>query len=122
MRVVLKNEPGLLRATLDGDALEHQSGATVTDEVLRALGQGDTLLLVFDSVKSIDSAGVGALVTILKSVRRLGGRMALVGVGPQVLTVLKIIRLTTVFEIFEDEPSALAALAQSASPSQTPAI
>jgi ABC-type transporter Mla MlaB component len=75
-----------------------------------ALPPGVHLVLDFGTIQTIDSAGVGALVAILKAVRKIGGRMVLIGIHPQVLSVLKTIRLTTVFEIHADEAAALAAL------------
>ena len=115
MRVFFKSEPPVLHAALaEGDSLDHLTAPFVRDEVTSRLVQDGVLLLDFGPVRSIDSAGVGALVAMLKSVRKVNGRMALVGIKPSVLSVLEIIRLTTVFEIFPDEKAALAALVPAA--------
>ena len=111
MKVLFKSEPPVLHAALaEGDSLDHLTAPFVRDEVKNRLAHDAVLILDFGPVRSIDSAGVGALVAMLKSVRKVNGRMALVGIKPSVLSVLEIIRLTTVFEIFPDEKAALAAL------------
>lgn len=119
MKVLIQSDAHVVRATLEGDVLDQRNAAFVRDEVTKRLGQGTLLLLFLGSIRSIDSAGVGALVTILKTVRRHGGRMVLLEVRPQILSVFKIIRLTTVFEIFPDEKAALAAIATTPVPTRS---
>ena len=111
MRVLHESSPQRLKVTLAAsEALDHTNAMICREEIVRALVPGGSLLLDFGTVLSIDSAGVGALVAILKAVRRSGGRMALIGLQPQVMSVLRTTRLTTVFEIQRDETAALASL------------
>lgn len=109
MRVIREASPKRLKATLAAsESLDHTNAMSCREEIVGALVPGGRLVLDLGTVQSVDSAGVGALVAILKAVRRTGGRMALIGLEPQVLSILRTIRLTTVFEIQPDEPSALA--------------
>jgi len=111
MRVVVQATEARVKATLAAaDTLDHSNAVVCREDVVAALVPGGRLLLEFGEVQSIDSAGVGALVAVLKAVRRTGGRMVLIGVPAQVMSVLKTIRLTTVFEIHDDEAAAMAAL------------
>jgi len=111
MRVLRETSAQRLKVTLAGvDNLDHTNAMFCREEVVGALAPGGRLVFDFGTVQTIDSAGVGALVAVLKAVRRCGGRMILIGVHPQVMSVLKTIRLTTVFEIQPDEAAALASL------------
>jgi anti-sigma B factor antagonist len=120
MKVLLNSDAHVVRATLsEGEALDQRNASFVRDEITKRLVPGGVLLVSLDSIRSVDSAGVGALVTLLKTVRRQGGRMALLEVRPQILSVLEIIRLNTIFEIFPDEKAALAAFASTRTPTTT---
>ena len=111
MKIVFENSEKRLKATLMAtEMLDHSNAMICREDTVAALVPGGRLVLDFGSVQSIDSAGVGALVAVLKAVRRTGGRMILICVPPQVMSVLKTIRLTTVFEIQDDEAAAMAAL------------
>ena len=110
MKVHVESSPHLVKATLGGtETLDHVNAQIAREQVVAVVRPAGRLILDFGTIRSIDSAGVGALVAVLKAVRKTGGRMALIGLHPQVMSVLKTIRLTTVFEIHPDEAAALAA-------------
>lgn len=54
-------------------------------------------------LRLIDSSGVGALVSLYKRIRALGGRVHFVGVTGQPLVVFKLLRLDVVFELPPEE-------------------
>jgi len=60
-------------------------------------------------VEFIDSYGIGELARTYSVVRRAGGEMKLAGVNDNVLAVLRISRMTSVFEIHAEEGAALRA-------------
>jgi anti-sigma B factor antagonist len=57
----------------------------------------------------VDSSGLGQMLAIWTSINTKGGHMTLLRPSPRVRTLLELTRLGTVFEIFEDEDSAVAA-------------
>ena len=59
----------------------------------------------------ISSAGIGVLVGTLNQVRELGGAMLIVHLPPKIERVLDMLDILDLFEVFTDEPSALARLA-----------
>lgn len=83
-------------------------------EVLRGLvhelaGQGyKKMLLNLADVRYVDSAGVGELMSCFTSVRGKGGVLKLMNLTKNVRNLLEITKLYTVFEVTEDEPSAIA--------------
>lgn len=80
----------------------------IRDAVQVALGGGARdILLNLKNVTTIDSAGVGELVSAYTSVAHRGGKLKLVGLPPKVNDILQITQLITVFEVYDDEPSAV---------------
>jgi len=80
----------------------------IRDAVQVALGGGARdILLNLQQVATIDSAGVGELVSAYTSVAHRGGKMKLVGLPPKVNDILQITQLITVFEIYDTEPEAV---------------
>jgi len=81
----------------------------IKDAVHVALGGGARdILLKLQGVTTIDSAGVGELVSAYTSVAHRGGKLKLVGLPPKVNDILQITQLITVFEVYDDEASAVA--------------
>jgi anti-anti-sigma factor len=112
MKISVVERSGVVRvAAEDADALVRHNAGEFRDGVLEYLTHGQALLISCSWMKSIDSAGVGAIVTIFKTAQRGKRRMVLADVQPQVLSIFKTIRLTSVLEIFDSEAAAFAALA-----------
>jgi len=64
-------------------------------------------VLNLTGVDYIDSSGLGQLVSIWSSVRNRNGHMTLLNPSKRVLRLFEITRLTTVFEICDQEADAL---------------
>ena len=60
------------------------------------------------AVQYIDSSGVASLVEGLKASRDVGSRFVLCGLNTKVKDVLRLSRLTTIFEVVDSEEQALA--------------
>ncbi len=58
------------------------------------------IVLDLENVTRIDSGGLGTLVALYTSARKMGGDIKLANFGNHVKEVLQITRLVTVFEIF----------------------
>ncbi|MEW6567470.1 MAG: STAS domain-containing protein [Chloroflexota bacterium] len=89
-----------------------QVDADTTPELKRLLKQlvdeGVRVLVVdLDRVDFIDSSGLSALVSGLKSVRQRGGSLNLCRVHPQALTALRLTMLDRVFSIYPSVEEAL---------------
>lgn len=63
-------------------------------------------------VELIDSYGIGELARCYSTVRQTGGDMKLACLNAKVFRVLEISRLTTIFEIHDEETAALQAFGQ----------
>jgi anti-sigma B factor antagonist len=89
----------------------------VGDEILRGvvnelLAEGwKKILLNLSMVKTIDSAGVGELVSSLRVARKLGSSLKLLNLHEHVRKSLHLSALLPVFEVYDDEGVALAGFA-----------
>jgi anti-sigma B factor antagonist len=66
------------------------------------------ILLNLRDVRHIDSAGVGELMSCYTSVRNHGGQLKLMNLSKNVHNLLQITKLYTIFEVAEDEATAVA--------------
>ncbi len=60
------------------------------------------LIIQLDQVRFIDSSGLGALLAGFKNAQRKAGKLLLVNIQPQVLSMFELTRLNRVFEIYAD--------------------
>ncbi len=76
------------------------------------LGGGDSRLVIsVAEVPMIDSSGIGVLVRSLTTAKQKGGSLKLVNPSKLALQTLRIVGLVNLFEIFDDEESAIASYA-----------
>jgi anti-sigma B factor antagonist len=88
---------------------------TVGDEVSRFRDQLQKLInsghrnivLQMENVDYIDSTGLGALVMAYTSMQRAGGKIKLLNLSRRGIELLVMTKLTTIFEVFNDEQSAI---------------
>jgi anti-sigma B factor antagonist len=77
--------------------------------VLGLLNEGYKSIVVnLRDVRHIDSAGVGELMSCYTSARNQGGQLKLMNLNKHVHNLLQITKLVTIFEIAEDEATAIA--------------
>ena len=65
------------------------------------------IILDLANVQYIDSSGLGALVIGHSQAKKAGGALKLLNVSKRSAQLLILTKLSTVFEIFDDEPAAL---------------
>lgn len=84
-------------------------GASTFRDTIRDLAtKGDKKLLVnLSDVSYIDSSGIGEMVSGFTTVTNHGGQLKLLGLTKRVKDLLQITKLYTVFEVFEDEATAV---------------
>jgi anti-sigma B factor antagonist len=88
-------------------------GSVVLRDTIRDLvGKGQKkILLNLGDVTYIDSSGIGELVSAFTAVRREGGELKLLNLTKKVHDLLQITKLYTVFDIKDDEATAIKAFA-----------
>jgi anti-sigma B factor antagonist len=88
-------------------------GASLFRDTVRDLAtKGNKKLLVnLNDVSYIDSSGIGEMVSGFTTVTNHGGQLKLLGLSKRVKDLLQITKLYTVFEVFDDEASAVRSFA-----------
>ncbi len=73
------------------------------DQINRGIEQGaNTILVDLKEVTFMDSSGLGALVTALKTVQSMGGKLCVCSVNEQVKILFELTSMDRVFDIFRD--------------------
>ncbi len=86
-----------------------EGSVALRSTIRRVLGEGKTkLILNLGQVGYIDSSGIGELVSSFTAVNNEGGTLKLLNLTEKLQDLLAITKLLTVFDVFEDEASALA--------------
>jgi anti-sigma B factor antagonist len=87
--------------------------AAFRDSVRERLAQGKkNILLNLGEVPYIDSTGIGELVSAFTAARREGGDMKLLNLTKKVRDTVEIVKLGSIFELFNDEAAALKSFTQ----------
>ena len=79
------------------------------DTILGLLDRGEKNILIdLGRVPMLDSSGIGALIRCYNAVRQAGGKYKLLSPSKFVRRTLEVVRLESLFEIYEDEQTAAA--------------
>lgn len=89
---------------------EHEARIIQTEALAAAQAGKWKLVMDMSEVRFLTSAGLGALVTLEKNCRSGGGKMAVFGLAPDILGLLKVTRLDKVFRIMPDQAEAVLAV------------
>jgi anti-sigma B factor antagonist len=106
----------ITNSRIDGVIVVHLSGAIFFDEestflrvqVKDLLDKSRQIVLDLGNVTRIDSSGLGTLVALYASARKVGGDIKLANLGNHIKEALRITRLVTVFDIFDRTEDAVA--------------
>lgn len=110
LHITQRSAAGVIVFELHG-RLVFEDGDEIFRECVASLIKTGPLALLVDlrDVSYMDSAGIGALVEGYLRLSRRGGQLKLLCPSACARKVLDITRLSTVLEIYEDEPAALRA-------------
>jgi anti-sigma B factor antagonist len=87
-----------------------EGSIVLRDIVKDLLGKGNKkILLNLGDVNYIDSSGIGELVSAFTTVKNQGGELKLLNLTKKVHDLLQITKLYTVFDVRDDEASAIKA-------------
>lgn len=89
-----------------------EGSSNLRDTIRELVAKGSKkVLLNLGEVSYIDSSGIGELVSAFTSVTNGGGQLRLLNLTKKVTDLLQITKLYTVFEIFDDEATAVRSFA-----------
>lgn len=95
---------------LDGKITIGEGSIALRSAVRRLAEEGKKkILLNLAGVGYVDSSGIGELVSSFSSVSREGGQLKLLNLTQKIRDLLAITKLLTVFDVYDDESSAVSA-------------
>jgi anti-sigma B factor antagonist len=112
MKINTRNRDGVTILDLKGKITIGVGDVALRQAVQEALNSGTTKLLVnMGDVSTIDSSGVGELVSAYTTVTNRGGKLKLANIPDKVSDILTITQLITVFDVYENEDEAVRSFA-----------
>ena len=110
MKVATRQVDGVTILDLSGRITLGEGSVTLRDAVHDVLAKGSKkILLNLGDISYIDSSGIGELVSAFTSVKNQGGELKLLNLTKKVHDLLQITKLYTVFDIWDNETSAITA-------------
>ena len=110
MKVTTRQVDGVMVLDLSGRITLGEGSVTLRDAIHDALAKGSKkILLNLGNISYIDSSGIGELVSAFTSVKNAGGDLKLLNLTKKVHDLLQITKLYTVFDIWDNETSAITA-------------
>ena len=109
MKIDARHEQGVTILDPKGKITIGVGDVALRNSVAEALEAGARNLLVnLGGVTTIDSSGIGELVSAYTTVTNRGGKLKLENLPPKVTDILQITQLISVFEVHDNEQEALA--------------
>jgi anti-sigma B factor antagonist len=88
--------------------LDAAAASSFKGRMVDFINQGHaTVVLDLTQVEFVDSSGLTAIVSTLKSLGLSGGEMVVCGVGPNLQSLFKLTKLDRVFKVFDGEKQAV---------------
>jgi anti-sigma B factor antagonist len=113
MKASTRQVDGVTILDLSGRITLGEGSVQLRDAVRDLLSKGSKkILLNLGDVNYIDSSGIGELVSAYTTVRNQSGDLKLLNLTKKVHDLLQITKLYTVFDIKDDEASAVASFAR----------
>lgn len=112
MKITIENIDGVTVIASLPPFLDASNAMDFKAEVGTIIGSSTRILFDMSTVKFIDSAGCGALITAMRLIRSSGETLKLCSVQDQVRTVFELVRMHKVLEIYTTRQEALLSYAR----------
>lgn len=108
MNINVTSETTATVLRLEGAFISEHDQVALRDHVVRLIGNNITQLVIdLSGVDYINSCGLGALVSILAKLRKVGGDLRIANLRANVAKVVTLTGLDVLFEVHPDVSSAL---------------
>ena len=112
MKLTTRDVSGVSIVDLSGKITLGEGGVALREEVRKLLAEGKKkIVLNLAEVNYIDSSGLGELVSAYTAVKNAGGELKLLNLTSKVRDLLVITKLVTVFDVKDDEATAVSSFA-----------
>ena len=108
LEIQQRDREGVLILDLNGRLTVGPEVSTFRDRMQKLIDAGRRqIVLNLQQVDYIDSTGLGALVMCYTSLQKAGGSVKLLNLSRRGIQLLIMTKLTTIFEVFDDEQNAI---------------
>lgn len=108
MKISARHREGITILDPKGKITIGVGDVALREAVQEALDAGAKRILInLSNVSTVDSSGIGEMVSAYTTVTNRGGQLKLVGLPPKVQDILQITQLITVFDVFDTEDEAI---------------
>ena len=108
MKATNRQVEGVTVVDMSGRITLGEGSVVLRDTIRDLIGKGQKkILLNLGDVTYIDSSGIGELVSGFTTVTNSGGALKLLNLNKRMKDLLQITKLYTVFDVHEDEASAI---------------
>jgi len=104
----LRDKEGITIVDLDGRLMVGDTATRLREQIRGLVERGTKdVVLNLAGVDYIDSTGLGSLVICYTGMQKAGGRLKLLNLNRRNIELLVLTKLTTIFELFNDEQDAV---------------
>ena len=108
MEIQQHEKEGIAILDLEGPLVAGGAATAIREKLQEILAAGRAnVILNLRQVEYIDSTGLGSMVVCYTSLRKAGGKLVLLNLNKRHIELLILTKLSTVFELFEDEQDAV---------------
>jgi len=103
-----KEKAGVVIISLEGEMMGGPDAARLAELFHHLINEGNKQIIInLEKVDRMNSSGLGILIGGLTAVRNQGGDIKLLHVGKKPRALLQITKLDCIFEIYDDEDTAI---------------
>src|ERR1700722_9516312 len=95
--------------TLPGSFLDASNAPALKQQVADLVARASRLVLDLGRVEFVDSSGCGAILTCLRQINGVGGKLAVCGVTRPVRALFELVRMNRILDIYDSRDAAIKA-------------
>ncbi|HBE04018.1 MAG: anti-anti-sigma factor [Spirochaetes bacterium GWF1_41_5] len=108
MEIKTREREGIIIFDITGE-IDLYNAPEIKDSIKKQIDQGHKKIIInLENVSYIDSSGIGALISSLSNLKKIGGGLKIINVYDSVKKVFELTKLTSFFQIFNNEDEAVA--------------
>lgn len=108
MTIGQRDVEGITILDLEGRLIAGLDSSLLRERIVEVANQKRlNLILNLKRVEFIDSTGLGTMVMSFTTIQKLGGALKLLNLSKRHIELLILTKLTTIFEVFDDEQDAI---------------
>lgn len=107
MKFKTESIDGITVIKLPVDALDASNVMDFKSDITPYLTQSDKVILNMGRVKFMDSSGIGAVLSCLRTVHENGGRLKMFGLREQLIQLFKLVRMDRIIDAYDSRKAAV---------------